>query len=178
MKIKIKKCSNPMLWYAGLVGTKFHVIEPHDADHWWYLDGLRGIDKDDAEIVPEPTANGKLTAWAEMHEPKPDRWIPMAERKPTDADVPFDLGFYGTNGKWEAYHFRDGVVDLLPNWTHWFPQRKLPPAPPKEPSAEELDRRDAALFLRSLPSESISNQTVLDAFLAGLRHAREQGDAK
>lgn len=60
MKIKVVKCSNPILWYAEHIGEEFEVQYVEDKAYWTRekdtLRCLNWIDKDDA-IITEGNIN-------------------------------------------------------------------------------------------------------------------------
>ena len=52
MKVKIIKCSNTYLWYAGRIGDVFEVKD-YPPNHWQVLNTINTINKLNCEILPE-----------------------------------------------------------------------------------------------------------------------------
>lgn len=63
MKVKVKKCSNPTWWYAGMIGQEFDVVDERE----YYYEVNYGendvkytISKEDCEAIPDVVLSGTI----------------------------------------------------------------------------------------------------------------------
>ena len=57
MKIKIKLCNNPMLWYDNFIGQEFFVVKVANGAYWRRekdeYKAINFVRKEDAEVIEE-----------------------------------------------------------------------------------------------------------------------------
>lgn len=63
MKVKVKKCSNPIWWYAGMIGQEFDVVNDLQSDYhvnFGAKDVSFLISKEDCEVIPDVVLAGTI----------------------------------------------------------------------------------------------------------------------
>jgi len=141
-----------------------------------------------SEFTLRPDHYGTAAAWTYIipdtqPEPAPvaaTPWIAFKDRKPTEKDLPYVCGKGGelceTRFKnFSGPHDNTGLVQS--QYTHWMP---VPPLPVERKKSQEEKDKDEAKRLYPYRAGILADyiEWQRDAFLAGLRHEREQGKEK
>lgn len=98
--------------------------------------------------------------------PSPAQWVALAERRPTGSDAPYLVAKNGEIVGW-CWKNTDGT-SLPVQGTHWLPI----PAPPREPTQEELDEAAWKAWSDADTSNGRYFTQERRAFLAGIAQAR------